>query len=687
MLRLTSLFLTVFLTVGLLSFSFGAEAPQEINDRYLLLGDVFDLEYASDPQISPKGAWVVYERNFFDIMTDRRQSNLWIVDPGGSGQRPLTSGKHRDSSPRWSPDESKIAYISTRDGEPQIWVHWLKSGQDAKLSSLLNAPSAISWSPDGQQIAFSMFVANKRTPYVKMPPKPEGAEWAAPPKLITRLQYRRDGSGYVKDGFKQIFVIPAGGGTPRQITKGPYNHPAAGSPQWTPDGKALIFSANRHEDWEYQRRNTEIHEISLSSRTIKTLTSRFGPDSDPVISPDGSKIAYTGYDDHFEGYQRTRLYVMNRDGGASRELGKLDRDIVDPVWSSDSRGLFFQYDDQGNTKVAYIGLNGKIEELADQLGGASLGRPYGRGSFSAAGTSRFAYTWSDPHHPGEVAAGKRDTPGIQVLTALNDDLLGHKALGSVEEIWYESSFDRRKIQGWIVKPPDFDPDKKYPFILEIHGGPRSNYGLRFSAEIQLYAAAGYVVLYVNPRGSTSYGSEFAKLIDPGYPSQDHDDLMSGVDAILAKGYVDPERLFITGGSAGGLLSSWAIGKTDRFRAAVVAKPVMNWFSKELTTDSVDQYKYVFGKLPWEDPVKYFKHSPISLVGNVQTPTMVMVGENDHRTPPSEAEQFYQALKLQKVDTVFVRIPGASHGITARPSNLIGKVAHVLQWFADHGGNN
>ena len=360
---------------------------------------------------------------------------------------------------------------------------------------------------------------------------------------------------------------------------------------------------------------------------------------------------------------------------------------MNPVWSADSKGLFFQYDDQGETKVAYVGLNGKIENLAGKLGGATLGRPYGRGSFSAAGTSHFAYTWSDPRHPGEVAVGKRDTPGAKVLTSLNDDLLGHKALGEVEEIWYESSFDKRRIHGWIVKPPDFDPSKKYPFILEIHGGPRANYGPRFTAEIQLYAAAGYVVLYVNPRGSTSYGSEFAKLIDPGYPSQDHDDLMSGVDAVLAKGYVDPERLFITGGSAGGLLSSWAIGKTDRFRAAVVAKPVMNWFSKELTTDSVDQYKYVFGKLPWEDPEKYFKHSPISLVGNVKTPTMVMVGESDHRTPPSEAEQFYQALKLQKVATVFVRIPGASHGITTRPSNLIGKVAHVLKWFADHGGNN
>ena len=685
MLRLTIL----FLTLGLLSLAFGADASHEINDRYLRLADVFDLEYASDPRISPTGSSVAYERIFFDIMTDRRQSNVWIVNSDGTDHRPLTTGKYRDSSPRWSPDESKIAYISNRNGKSQIWVHRTKIGQDEKLTDLLSAPSAISWSPDGKQIAFSMFVGNKGTPYVEMPPKPEGAVWAAPPKLITRRQYRRDGSGYVKDGFNQIFVIPAGGGTPRQLTSGPYNHPApaAGSPRWTPDGKALIFSANRNEDWEYQPANTEIHEVSVAGRTIKTLTNRFGPDSNPVISPDGSKIAYVGYDNHYEGYQRTGLYVMNRDGSKSSELGNLDRDVVNPTWSADSKGIFFQYDDQGDTKIAYISLDGKIERLAGNLGGATLGRPYGRGSFSAAGTSHFAYTWSDPRHPGEVAVGKRDTPGSQVLTALNDDVLGHKTLGDVEELWYESSFDERKIQGWIVKPPDFDASKKYPFILEIHGGPRANYGPRFTAEIQLYAAAGYVVLYVNPRGSTSYGSEFAKLIDPGYPSQDHDDLMSGVDAILAEGYVDPDRLFITGGSAGGLLSSWAIGKTDRFRAAVVAKPVMNWFSKELTTDSVDQYKYVFGKPPWEDPEKYFKHSPISLVGNVKTPTMVMVGESDHRTPPSEAEQFYQALKLQKVDTVFVRIPGASHDITARPSNLIGKVAHVLKWFADHGGNN
>ena len=681
--------ITLLLTAGLLSPLCGADTSQEINDRYLKPADVFDMEYASDPRIAPSGSRVVYVRNFFDIMSDRRQSNLWIVNIDETGHRPLTTGKHRNSSPRWSPNESKVAYISNRNGKSQIWVQRMKTGQDEKLTDLLNAPSAIAWSPDGKRIAFSMFVANKRGPYVKMPPKPEGAKWAPPPKLITRLQYRRDGSGYVKDGFHQLFVIPAGGGTPRQLTSGPYNHPApsAGSPRWTPDGEAIIFSANRHEDWEYQLRNTEIHEVSVTERTIKTLTTRFGPDRNPVISPDGTKIAYVGYDNHYEGYQRTRLYLMNRDGSSQREIGGLDRDVVNPIWSADSKGIFFQYDDQGDTKVAYIGLNGKIENLAGKLGGATLGRPYGRGSFSAAGTSHFAYTWSDPRHPGEVAVGKRDTPGAKVLTSLNDDLMGHKVLGAVEEIWYESSFDKRKIHGWIVKPPDFDPSKKYPFILEIHGGPRANYGPRFTAEIQLYAAAGYVVLYVNPRGSTSYGSEFAKLIDPGYPSQDHDDLMSGVDAILTKGYVDPERLFITGGSAGGLLSSWAIGKTNRFRAAVVAKPVMNWFSKELTTDSVDQYKYVFGKLPWEDPEKYFKHSPISLVGNVKTPTMVMVGESDHRTPPSEAEQFYQALKLQKVDTVFVRIPGASHGITTRPSNLIGKVAHVLQWFADHGGNN
>ncbi len=270
---------------------------------------------------------------------------------------------------------------------------------------------------------------------------------------------------------------------------------------------------------------------------------------------------------------------------------------------------------------------------------------------------------------------------VRRITRLNEELLGHRTLGAVEELWWESSHDGRRVQGWIVKPPGFDPARKYPLILEIHGGPFANYGDRFAAEIQLYAAAGYVVLYTNPRGSTSYGEEFGNLIHHAYPGHDYDDLMSGVDAVIAQGYVDEDALFVTGGSGGGVLTSWIVGNTGRFRAAVVQKPVINWFSWALTADMYPYgVKYWFPGYPWEHVEHYMARSPISRVGNVTTPTMLLTGEADHRTPIPESEQFYQALKLRGVPAALVRIPGASHGITARPSRLIAKVQHVLGWF-------
>ena len=267
------------------------------------------------------------------------------------------------------------------------------------------------------------------------------------------------------------------------------------------------------------------------------------------------------------------------------------------------------------------------------------------------------------------------------MTRLNDDLFGHKALGAVEELTVKSSAGGLPIQAWMVKPPGFDPSRKYPLLLEIHGGPFANYGDRFSAECQLYAAAGYVVLYVNPRGSTSYGAKFANEIHHNYPNQDYDDLMSAVDGALAKGFIDPDRLYVTGGSGGGVLTAWIVGKTDRFRAAVVAKPVINWVSFVFTADGGPFfYQYWFPGFPWDKPDDYIRRSPLFLAGNVKTPTMLITGEADYRTPASEAEQLYLALRLRKVDSVMVRIPGAGHLIANRPSQLIAKVAHILAWF-------
>ena len=642
--------------------------------------DVFQLEFASDPQISPDGKHIVYERNSMDIMEDRRRTELWTVDADGSNHRKLTSRSVGESSPRWSPDGSMLAYLSKEEGKTQIFLRWMDTGQSAVLTQVLDSPRQIAWSPDGQHIAFSMLVPEPEPSLATLPAKPKGAKWADPPKLIERVRNRADGIGYLPHGFDHLFVVPVSGGTARQVTTGDFHHRSTLS--WTPDSKTLVFSANRNENWEYEFKNSEIYSVSLEDGEIRELTDRNGPDESPVVSPDGNSIAYLGYDDKIRTYQVTELHTMNIDGTGKRRLTEsLDRSASNPVWSSDGRGLFFQYDSEGNTKIAHVTLDGEVRVLAHDLGGTSYGRPYGGGSFSVAESGAFAFTLTRPERPGEVALGTLSSSRVNHLTALNNDLLAHKTIGAVEEIWFDSSFDGRKIQGWIVKPPDFDPQRKYPLILEIHGGPISNYGDRFSAEIQLYATAGYVVLYTNPRGSTSYGGEFGDLLYHNYPGEDYDDVISGVDAVIAKGYIDDRNLFVTGGSAGGILTAWIVGKTNRFAAAVSAKPVINWYSKVLVADNYYVYhNYRYPGSPWENPEAYMKFSPISLVGNVETPTLLLTGDADLRTPLSESEQFFHALLLRRIDTAVVRIPGASHDIVARPSQLIAKVANIIAWF-------
>ena len=644
--------------------------------------DIFQLEYAADPQISPSGDRIVYTRNFMDIMSDRVKSNLWLTDFDGSDSRPLTTGSLNDYSPRWSPDGKKLLYLSNNDGTTQIYLRWMDSGQTARLTNLTGSPGNITWSPDGRWIAFTMFVPEKGKRLPTMPEKPKGAEWAPPARYIDKLTYRSDGRGLLEPGYTHIFVLPAEGGTPRQITSGNYSH--AGPVCWTNDGQSILFSSNRHEERELDPLNSEIYEVQMATGVVKALTGRKGPDSFPVPSPSGKQIAYLGFDDRYQGYQVRRLYVMDVDGANSRLLtASLDRDIQAPRWSADGKRIYFLYDDEGNTKLASVSMNGQVRDLTANVGGLSLGRPYSGGAFSLAANGNFAFTQTTPYHPADVAAGDKNG-NVKTLTHLNDDLFAFKQLGKVEEIRYPSSHDQREIQGWYVTPPGFDPSKKYPMILEIHGGPFTNYGDRFSAEIQLYAAAGYVVLYINPRGSTSYGGEFGNLIHHNYPGEDYDDLISGVDEMIKKGFIDDQKLYVTGGSGGGVLTAWIIGKTDRFKAAVVAKPVINWYSFVLTSDAYNFFhKYWFPGFPWDHSEHYLKRSPISLVKNVTTPTMLLTGEDDYRTPISETEQYYQALKLLQVEAAMVRIPGASHGIARRPSNLIAKVAYILKWFDEH----
>ena len=657
----------------------GEDEPRRLRDL-----DVFQLEYASDPQISPGGDRIVYVRNAMSVMKDRRRSSLWIVDADGTDHRKLSAGEADESSPRWSPDGGRVAYVAGTEEGSEVFVRWMASGQTARLTQLPKTPAGITWSPDGDQLAFSMLVSEKEPELVKPPKKPEGAEWAEAPRVITRVRHEADGQGYLEPGYHQLFVLPAEGGTPRQVTSGSFHH--RGAPAWTPDGEALIFSANRSPDWEYEFIDSEVYSLTLEDGEIRALTDRDGPDRDPAVSPDGEWIAYLGYDDRVQTYQVTGLYVMRIDGSEKRLVTKdLDRSVSAPVWDATGRNLIFSYHDRGRTKIATTTLDGKLEGRAENLGGTSLGRPYPGGSFSVSSAGVIAYTATEPEHPADVAIGR---PGedIRRLTELNRDLLGYRSLGKVEEIWYPSGYDQRRIQGWILTPPDFDSKQKYPLLLEIHGGPIANYGHRFAAELQLYAAAGYVVFYANPRGSTGYGETFGNLLYHDYPGKDYDDLMAGVDAVIAKGYIDERRLYVTGGSAGGIMTAWIVGKTDRFKAAVVVKPVINWYSKVLVADNYFYYHdYRYPGSPWENPEEYLKYSPISLVGRVTTPTLVMVGTADLRTPLSESKQLYHALKLRKVDTALVEIPGASHHIAARPSQLIAKVAHVLAWLEKYGG--
>ena len=663
----------------LVSFASGTAFADGHGPKPLSNLDIFDLEIATDPQISPDGRRVAYVRRSMDIMTDTARGNIWVVNSDGSRHRPLLSGAGNYSSPRWSPSGDRLAYVTAVEGRgAEIHLRYMDTGETAMLTNLPRSPSSITWSPDGSHIAFSMFVEGKAPTLATPPPKPEGATWSEPVTVIERLYYRADGQGYLDIGNSHLFVIPADGGSPRQLTSGDYNH--GGQLSWSPDGERIAFSANRLDDYEHRPTASEIWSVNVADGELTQLTDRDGPDFSPQFSPNGELIVYRGYDDQKMGYHNTGVYVMNADGSNQRAITPdFDRSISAARWAGSSNRLYIQYDDSGETKLDLMTLNGRMDNVVGDISSTSIGRPYTSGGFSVAANGAYAYTAGGPYRPADVAAGSRGG-APRKLTQLNEDLLAHRELGEVEELTWES-VGGLEIEGWIVKPPGFDENEQYPLILEIHGGPFTAYGPHFSAEVQLFAAAGYVVLYTNPRGSTSYGYDFANEIHHNYPNQDYDDLMAGVDAVIERGYVDEDQLFVTGGSGGGVLTAWIVGKTDRFAAAVSAKPVINWISTVLTTDiAAFMPEYWFSAPPWEDFEGYWARSPLSLVGNVTTPTMLLTGEQDHRTPIAESEQYYQALKLRRVDTALVRVPGSSHGIAGRPSRLIAKVDNILAWF-------
>ena len=646
------------------------------SERYFKSEDIFNLEYVSEVQVSPNGKYVAYVRRSNDIMSDSSRANVWLASVDGKSHRPLLSSKKSYYSIRWSPDGSRLAYLSNEEGKPQLYVRWMDTGQTALVTNVTSNPSNITWSPDGKHIAFTMSVDAKEKPLdIKMPKKPDGAKWSPSFQYITKARYQADGRGILEPAYTHIFIVPADGGTARQLTSGNYHH--NGRLSFSPDSDKIYFSANRSDNWEYEPVEGDIFSVDMMGN-IAQLTNDKGLESSPVVSPDGKHIAYARRDDEKVMYKNSYLYVMKSDGTDAQNLTKdIDNSVSNFHWK-DNKHVYFQQSVRGLAQVDVVSLSGSVKAVAKGLGGTTLGRPYVFGTYHAV-DDVVAYTKGRTDRPADLYVTTRNE---RQLTALNEDVLGHKQLGEVKEIVYPSSIDGEEIQGWYILPPNYDSSKTYPLILEIHGGPNLAYGPVFTAELQRMAAEGYVVFYDNHRGSTGYGERFALLLQGKYSSEyDFSDHMSGVDALIEKGIADPERLFITGGSAGGIASAYAIGLTNRFKAAVVAKPVINWLSKVLTADSgLYQIPFQFPGKPWDNVEHYWKRSPLSLVGNVTTPTMLITGVEDKRTPMSETEQFYQALKIQKVDSVLVKVPGSPHGIASKPSRMIGKVENILAWF-------
>ncbi|MGF1544374.1 MAG: prolyl oligopeptidase family serine peptidase [Parvularculaceae bacterium] len=665
-------------------FGVPASIAAEDDVNALTSADVFEIEYAAETRISPDGSRIAYVRKSHDVMTDKARSNIWLVDADGSNHRPVASSRADFVEPRWSPDGTRLAYVSGVEagegGAPQIYVYWAETGATAHVTNLTKAPRALAWSPDGTRIAFVMDAPLEVEPMAKLGvDKPEDAEWSEPFKVIEAPIFRRDGQGFIEPARAHVFVVPSDGGAPRQLTSGDFNHD--GPLAWTPDGTSVVFAANRHDNWALETIEADLFAVDLAGK-LTQITDAPGAETQPTISPDGETIAYVKSPNEPVAYWIDRLRLIDRDGANDRPLtADFDRSVARPEWAGDGSGLYFLYDDRGERYVGYTDLEGERRAVVRGVGGVTVGRPYTSGDYTVAANGTIAYTVADPARPADVGVAKDGA--ARRVTELNEDALGGKRLGDVTEITYASDVDGEEIQGWYVTPPNFDPSRKHPLILEIHGGPHAAYGPHFSLEIQRYAAEGYVVFYDNHRGSSSYGERFGLLLQHKYPSKDDfGDHMSGVDAMLENDFIDADNLFVAGGSAGGVATAYLVGLTDRFNAAVAAKPIINWTSKVLTADSyVYQSRHQFPGLPWEAFDHYWARSPLSLAGNVTTPTLLMTGEEDYRTPITESEQFYQALTLRGVDTALVRVPGSSHGIAGRPSRLIGKVEHTLAWFA------
>jgi dipeptidyl aminopeptidase/acylaminoacyl peptidase len=661
------------LALAILAGPATVRAQETTSDTLLTVEHYLDWEQVAEPQISPDGSQIIYTRRWVNQIEDRWDSGLWIMNIDGSKNRFLVKG----SSARWSPDGSRIAYLA--DGEPkgtQVFVRWMDAeGAISQVTRVSETPAGLSWSPDGRSLGFTMLVKSESPWKISLPRSPEGSKWTPAPRVVDRLHYRRDRTGYFEQGSTQLFLVPAEGGTPRQLTSGEFGPSELGpnlNYDWTPDGRTIVFDGLREADADHRYRESYLYAVDVASGAVRQLLTQKGMWTNPEVAPDGRTVAFLGREGGTFSYRANEVWVAGIDGSNPRALTTYDRDPGNLEWAPDGSGVFFALSDRGSINIHFAGLRGGARKVTEGVHVLALGS-IARDFTAVAGRS-------DPDEPGDIVRiNLRRPQPFTKLTDVNSDVLGRIRLGQVEEIWYTSSGGAR-VQGWIVKPPAFNPAKKYPLIMEIHGGPHAMYNVGFSYQFQNFAANGYVVLYTNPRGSTGYGSPFGNAIERAYPSVDYDDLMAGVDSVIGRGYIDTDRMYVGGCSGGGVLSSWVIGHTTRFAAAAVRCPVINWLSMAGNTD-IPLFTYNFFDAPfWEKPEQWLKQSSLMYVGSVKTPTLLMTGELDLRTPMPQTEEYYAALKYLKVPVVMLRFHGEYHGTSSKPSNFLRTQLYMMSWY-------
>jgi dipeptidyl aminopeptidase/acylaminoacyl peptidase len=690
---------TILLVMVLAAFGARPDARQR---RGITEKDLMKFVWVADPQIAPDGSQVAFVRVTADEKKDQYDTGIWIAKVDGSAPpRQLTSGL-RDLNPRWSPDGRRLVFVraTEKDGKvqpPQLYVLNLAGGEARALTDIPRGAGNPVWSPDGATVAFSSTA--REEDLAKKTEKPADAPRETDVKVITEAVYRANGvpgGGYVdRDRPSHIWTIAATGdaATPKPVTSGQFG---AGNFRWSADGSQIYFVANRRAEAYYYPADSDLFAVAKDGGEPKAIVSIEGTIGAYSTSPDGKRIAFVGTlrGEPVRSHSQADLWIANLGGGAPRNLtATYDFDINGgvggdqraprgqhpsaPVWTRDGSSILIKVGRHGDSNIVRVdAASGKVDPVTNGNHDVM--------SYTADDSGqRFAFVLSNNTSVGDVhvvdtTAGA--TP--KKLTSFNDALFDELTMNEPEEMWY-TSFDGKKIQGWILKPPAFDASKKYPLILEIHGGPHSAYGNTFTHEFQWMAAKGYVVLYTNPRGSSNYGQDFGNSIQFRYPGDDYKDLMAGVDEILKKGYVDAARMGVTGGSGGGLLTNWVVTQTNRFKAAVSQRDISDWANFWYTADFTLFHPTWFRKAPFEDPADFAARSPITHVARIQTPLMFILGDEDWRTPPAAGgEDLFRALKYLKRPTVMVRFPGENHELSrsGKPWHRIERLQHIVGWF-------